>query len=342
MTPTPSEAGFRMPAEWEPHAACWMAWPSRPLWNPLAREVYRAFARLARAIARCEPVVVTAQPSDVAAAAELCGPAIREVVAIPADDLWIRDTGPTFLVNARGELAGSTWRFNAWGEKQTSYADDAALGSRVLDGLGVPRFEAPLVNEGGAFHVDGEGTLLTTESVLLHRNRNPGRTRQEIEELLLAYTGCRKVIWLPGSPLEKVTDGHIDGLACFTGPARILAEVAESRDDPEYDSLQENVRALRRATDAHGRRLEVTTVARPPWNELWSEDFAMSYLNFYLANGAVIMPRFGYRDEDAAAREIIAAAFPERDVVSLNLANIFAGGGGIHCVTLQQPVSKIS
>ena len=223
------------------------------------------------------------------------------------------------------------------GREYTSYADDAALDHRVLTHLGLQHFEAPLVCEGGAICVDGEGTLLTTETVILNRNRNPSVNREEAEAILCAFTGARKVIWLPGSTADYVTDGHIDGIAAFARPGVVIAELCDDPHDPEYAILQENLRALRLATDAKGRSLEILTNTRPPRNPAWSDDFAASYVNFYVANGAVIMPRFGSRRSDAAARQTITRAFPDRQVISVRMDSLADGGGGIHCVTQQQP-----
>ncbi len=196
------------------------------------------------------------------------------------------------------------------------------------------------MNEGGAISVDGDGTLLTTESVLLNANRNPGISRNKIETLLCQFTGARKIIWLPGSFVERITDGHVDGLAVFAREGLVIAEVSDDREDPEYAILQENLRALQLATDAKGRSLTVRTITRPPYNPTWSGDFAASYVNFYIANGAVIMPAFGNRRSDAAAKNILAEAFPKREIIAFRIDAIAEGGGGIHCVTQQQPASQ--
>lgn len=278
-----------------------------------------------------------ARPRQVATAATMCGPNVK-VLPLLVNDLWIRDTGPTFLVNDRGHLAGTVWRFNSWGEKYSNDVDDATLAGRLTDYLGHRKFQAPLVNEGGAISVDGDGTLLTTESVLLNENRNPGLSRSEVEALLCQFTGARKIIWLPGSSADRITDGHVDGLAVFARERLVIAEISDDPEDPEYAILQENVRALQLATDAKGRSLSVGTITRPPYNPKWSEDFAASYVNFYIANGAVIMPAFGHRRSDAAAKSVLAEAFPQRQIVALRIDAIAQGGGGIHCVTQQQPV----
>ena len=335
---TPAEAGFRMPAEWEPHSGCWMAWPTRARWRDF-EEVCKTVANLARTIARCEPVTMAVAPRYLADATAACGRRVT-VLPIPVDDIWIRDTGPAFLLNREHELAGTTWQFNAWGGKHKRHEADSALASRILDHLSVPRFDASLVNEGGAFSVDGEGTVLTTESVLLNRNRNPRLSRSAVEKRLLEFTGARKVVWLPGNPMEKVTDGHVDGIAVFARPGVVIAELTTDRDDPDYECLQGNLRVLRLATDAKGRHFEIFTITRPRWNLLWPRDFAASYINFYIANGNVIVPQFGDDRSAMDAASTISLAFPNRDVVLVRIDAIAAHGGGIHCVTQQQPAGK--
>lgn len=283
---------------------------------------------------------MAAAPGDIAEAVAACGRNVT-VLPIPVDDIWIRDTGPTFLINREHELAGTTWRFNAWGDKHTNYEVDAKVASRILDHLSVRRFDAPLVNEGGAFSVDGEGTVLTTESVLLNPNRNPRLSPSAVEERLLEFTGARKVVWLPGNPVEEVTDGHVDGIAVFARPGVVIVELTADRDDPDYKCLQENLRALQLATDAKGRHFEILTITRPRWNPRWPEDFAASYINFYIANGKVIVPRFGDERGARDAARTIELAFPDRDVVLVPINAIAARGGGIHCVTQQQPTGKL-
>jgi agmatine deiminase len=336
---TPAQTGFRMPAEWEPHSGCWMAWPTRQRWRNRFKEVCECVANLVRIIARCEPVTMAASPSNIREAVAACGPNVT-VLPIPVDDIWIRDTGPTFLLNREHELAGTTWRFNAWGGKHTDYEVDATVASRILDHLSVRRFDASLVNEGGAFSVDGDGTVLTTESVLLNPNRNPGLSRKDVEERLLEFTGARKVAWLPGNPVDEITDGHLDGIAVFARPGLVITELATDPDEPDYSWLQENLRALQLATDARGGRFEILTINRPQWNELWPDDFVASYINFYIANGTVIVPTFGFDCLPLDTVQTIARAFPGRDVVQVRIDAIAAEGGGIHCVTQQQPAGR--
>ncbi len=336
---TPASRGFRLPPEWAPHDRCWMAWPCRTdLWGDGLRAAADAYAAVAREIARFEPVTMVAPPDRAADARALCGPDVI-VEVLPLNDSWMRDIGPTFLCNGAGDLAGVSWRFNAWGEKYPTYADDADLAGRLLDQLNVERYEAPYVLEGGAFHGDGEGTLIVTESVLLNANRDGPRARAEMETVLAEWLGIRKVIWLPAGLAEDETDGHVDNVACFTGPGKLLALAAPSSDDPNHEILQRNLAVLDSESDALGRTLNVTAIEQPTLRGDTGQPLAASYINFYVANGGVVMPKFSI-DHDAAAAAAVQAAFPDRELVQVDARAIVRGGGGIHCITQQQPAAS--
>ncbi len=325
-----------MPAEWVPHARCWMAWPCRAeLWGDEFEAACAAYAAVARAVSRFEPVTMVTRPGDAETARALCGDGVT-VETFPLDDSWMRDIGPTFLTGGAGDLAGCAWRFNAWGGKYANYGEDAALAGRLLERLGIKRFDAPFVLEGGAIHCDGAGTVLTTESVLLNPNRNPGIDRGAMTQLLCDWLGAKNVIWLAGGLVEDETDGHVDNLACFTAPGHVLALRAPAPDDPNHGVLEANLAILSSAMDAAGRRLAVATVDQPTQFDKSGRPLAASYLNFYVANGGVVMPRFGL-PEDGPAAAAVAAAFPGREVVQVDALRIVRGGGGIHCVTQQQP-----
>lgn len=325
-----------MPAEWAPHARCWMAWPCRAaLWGDGLDAARAAYADVARAVRRFEPVTMIARPEDADAARALCGADIS-IENFPIDDSWMRDIGPTFLVDKQGGLAGCAWRFNAWGGKYSDYAADAALAGRLLNRLGMRCFDAPFVLEGGAIHCDGAGTVLTTESVLRNPNRNPGLDRAGMTALLRDWLGAEKVIWLQAGLAEDETDGHVDNVACFAGPGRVLALRAPAPDDPNHGALDANLAILRSETDAAGRRLQVETVEQPTLFDSAGKPLAASYLNFYVANGGVVMPRFDL-PADGPAAEAVAAAFPGREVAQVAALPIVRGGGGIHCITQQQP-----
>jgi agmatine deiminase len=331
----PRKLGFYMPAEFAPHTCCWMAWPCRAgLWAEEAA-VAREYADVANAIARFEPVNMLAPPGKLDEARALLAENVT-VVEMPIDDSWARDSGPNFLVNAAGELAGSTWTFNAWGGKYHPFDQDARMGSRILRLAGAREFASTLVAEGGGITVDGEGTVITTESCFPNANRNPGLTRAGIEAELRRTLGVEKVIWLPGDPEEAETDGHVDGIAAFIEPGRVLVELCPDPNLPHYDVGQRNLAALRGQTDARGRRLEIEIIHEGHYHPDLYDRECRSYVNSYLANGAVIVP--GYADErDAAAVETYRRLYPERVVVQVQIGHIALGGGGIHCITQQQP-----
>lgn len=333
---TPAAEGFRMPAEWEPHARCWMAWPCREeLWGEHIEDARDAYAAVAKAIAQFEPVTLVANPGDVATASIACGKTV-DVVPIEIDDSWMRDIGPTFVVNARGEVAGCDWHFNAWGNKYEFYNNDVRLAELLLQQIKLRRFDAPFVLEGGAIHCDGEGTVLTTETVLLNPNRNPGMSREEIEQALTDWLGARKVIWLPAGYHYDETDGHVDNVACFVRPGVVLAASCPDKGDPNYEILQANIEILKASSDAAGREIEVVTVDQPARMEEDGERRSSSYVNLYIANGGVVIPSFEDK-RDSAARRTVVEAFPEHEVVQVPAGDIVRGGGGIHCITQQQP-----
>lgn len=336
---SPAAAGFRMPPEWAPHAGTWMAWPCRQdLWHGKIAAARAAYAGVARAIARFEPLTMVANAADAAAAAEACGPGVT-VVAIPLDDSWMRDIGPSFLVDGSGAVAGADWRFNAWGGKWPDYAADAAIAERILARLGARRFPAPFVLEGGSIHVDGAGTILTSEQCLLNPNRNPTLSRTEIEANLKAWLGGSTVIWL-GQGLENDdTDGHVDNLACFARPGLVLATSSADPADANHKPLADNIARLKSARDAAGNTLEVVELPLPAPRFTEAGRLACNYTNFYLANGAVIAPSFD-DPMDAVAGATLARAFPGRQVVQVPAIDILQGGGGIHCITQQQPVAQ--
>jgi agmatine deiminase len=314
-----------------------MAWPCREeAWGPGLEAARRAYAEVAQTIASFEPVTMIARPDQLAQASLLCGPGIA-VLPMPHDDSWTRDTGPTFVTDGAGRLAGVDWRFNGWGEAYAEYGQDAQMARRVLEHLGVPRYPSPLVVEGGGIHVDGEGTCLVCAPSILDPRRNPGLTMAEAEAELRAYLGVEKVLWLPAGLADDETGGHVDNVACFARPGVVLALAADDRADENHTGLAENLDVLRAATDARGRALEVVTLPLPrPRARHDGRRLSLSYVNFYLANGAVVVP--GFEDPaDQAAFKAIAAAFPDRQAVQVDALDIVQGGGGIHCITQQEP-----
>jgi agmatine deiminase len=333
---TPAAHGFVMPAEWEPHARCWMAWPCRKeTWGDGLEAAEKAYAEVARTIAEFEPVTMVCNPGDATEASLACGQGV-EILPLEIDDSWTRDTGPTFLVDRKGRLGAVNWRFNAWGEVYRHYRHDAELARRIADRVRAERFDAPFVLEGGSIHTDGEGTLLVTEDCLLNPNRNPSMSKEQIEAGLREHLGVSKVIWLAGGLEDDVTDGHVDNVACFVRPGMVLALSEEDPSDGNYAVLEENIDCLSDETDAKGRQLKVVRVPQPKRRLHDGRRLALSYINFYIANGAVIMPAFEASQDDRAYR-VIRELFPDRRVIQVAAAEILTGGGGIHCITQQQP-----
>jgi agmatine deiminase len=325
-----------MPAAWTPHAATLMAWPCRlALWGELLDQAKDDYAAVARAIARFEPVLMACPPGTGSEVRRRVGATEHplDTLEIPLDDSWARDSGPICVVDGSGRVAAVGFRFNAWGDRWHPHADDVRLPERVAAHLGLPLFRAPMVLEGGAIEVDGDGTLLTTEQCLLNPNRNPTLTRAEIEATLCAYLGVRHVVWLPyGHETDsgpEGTDGHVDGVAVFTSPGRVLLDVRRDPASPEHASGQANLAALRAARDARGRAFEIITFDPGP--------FALvPYANHYLVNGGVIVPLAGGAEADALALRTVGEAHPGREVVGVPGRVLDAGGGGPHCIT--QPI----
>jgi agmatine deiminase len=333
---TPAALGYAMPAEWVPHERCWMAWPCRAgMWGARLGAARSAYAAVARAIARFEPVAMIARPDDALVARGMLGD-IVPVRPLPLDDSWLRDIGPTFVRHPERGLAGVAWRFNAWGGKYADYADDAQLARRLLSQLGVPCLAAPFVLEGGAIHVDGEGTALVTEQCLLNPNRNPGLGRAEIEQHLRDWLGVRTVIWLGRGLVDDETDGHVDNLACFVKPGVVMALVESDPRDPNFPVLADNFMRLSAATDARGRKLEIIGVHEPAARHVDGRRLALSYINFYRANGGAVVPRFD-DPRDAEFEAKLARALPDLAIAPVAASDIVFGGGGIHCITQQQP-----
>ncbi|MDN3297835.1 agmatine deiminase family protein [Streptomyces ficellus] len=333
---------FRMPAEWAPHERTWMAWPGP---NPTftnddeLAEARTAWASVARAVRRFEPVTMVVAPGDTACAREFLGPDI-DLVERDLDDAWMRDIGPTFVTNGR-ELAAVDWVFNGWGAADWArWEHDAKIARHVADLAGVPVLSSALVNEGGAIHVDGEGTVLLTDTVQLGPERNPEWTREQVEAEIHAKLGTTKAIWLPrgltGDYGMYGTRGHVDIVAAFARPGVVVAHTQPDPSHPDHELCKANVDLLRKQTDAKGRRLEVVEVPAPTVLQEDGEWVDYSYINHYLCNGGVVLCAFDDpRDEIAAG--IFRRLFPDRTVTLVDARTIFAGGGGIHCITQQQP-----
>lgn len=345
---SPSGATLRMPAETDAHVRTFMAWPAlSSVWSTQLGGVRRDIAKVADAISRYEPVVVLARPEQAADARYACGAGAYygiDVVEIANDDLWIRDFGPTFVV-APGAVAGVDTHFNGWGKTGTPYAqpyaNDAAAAATLLGQYGIDRVSAGFVGEGGSLETDGQGTLLATVSSLVNSNRNPGMTQEQVEQAMKSALGIDKVIWVPGLAGQDITDCHIDCLARFIEPGRVILDQPGPGTDPKWVAVyNETKKALLSATDAQGRRLTVTELPGPDRTRIRGKgnEFLSSYTNYYTANGAVLVPQFGDGYADGVAYAILQGAYPGRTVVQLDIDNIAGGGGGIHCATQSQPV----
>ena len=337
LSATPLQLGFRMPAEWKPHARTWMCWPTdRCIWHGHEAVVPGDYARVANAIAAFEPLTMLVSPDRESEARSLLDASVR-VQPLAIDDSWFRDTGPIFLVDGRGGKAAALFTFNAWGERFLPYKDDALVGLRVLEAEGVPYVTSSLVMEGGGLMTDGEGTLIVSESNVLNANRNPGWTRSQADAEFKRVLGVEKVIWVPGDPYDNATDGHIDLIASFARPGMLVVGDAGDGRDPRSAIMRENRRVLELETDARGRRFEILSIPELDENQASGASlFCRAYVNYYIANGGVIIPAYG-SPLDSVAAEIVSKAHPGRKVVQVNVGRIPFGGGGIHCITQQEP-----
>src|SRR5450755_1794036 len=338
LTTTPAADGFRMPAEFERHAGCWMLWPERPdNWRRAAAPAQRAFVAVATAIARFESVTVGVSQGYFVAARRLLPERVR-LIELSHDDSWMRDVGPTFVVHARGAVRGVHWRFNAWGGLQgglySPWDQDELVALKVLEIEGRDRYRAPLINEGGAIHVDGAGTVLVTEECLLNANRNPRLKRAQIEAHLRAYLGVTAIVWLGKGVFNDETDGHVDNLACFVRPGVVCLAWTDNRRDPQYRISLDAWERLHDVCDASGRRFKVHKLPMPGPLAITAREargvevavgsaprragtrLAGSYVNFYITNGGIIMPLLDPRHDRAAASSL-KRLFPRRRVVGV-------------------------
>jgi agmatine deiminase len=323
-----------MPAEWAPHERTIMGWPCREeIWGGELARAKADYAATANAVAAFEPLTMVCADAEAAAEARAALTGDVEIVEFAIDDSWLRDSGPIFVLDDGGTRAGVHFRFNSWGEKFVPYDGDAAVGGALVDRLGDRRYDAPFVLEGGSIAVDGEGTLLTTEECLLHPNRNPGLSREEIEQGLREFLGVEHVVWLgQGLVEDRDTDGHVDLIAAFTRPGEVLLQ-STPPGTPSSERMADNRSRLVAAG------LEVVDFPILPALEIGGEDVAVSHLNFYLCNGGVIVPVAG-APTDAEALERLGDAYPGREVVGVPGGVIAFGGGGPHCITQQVPAAS--
>lgn len=335
-----------MAPEWAPHERTWMSFPptndtfGEPGSDTLQR-ARRAWTEVAQTIAKYEPVTVVAAPADAAIAEDLLGPDV-EVVTAELNDAWMRDSGPTFVHQPGGRLRAVNWIFNGWGAQSwAAWEHDAVLGRFVAERCGVDVTDSELVNEGGAFHIDGNGTVLLTETVQLDPDRNPEATKESVEHEIHAQLGTTHAIWLPQGLTRDYdgfgTRGHVDIVASFTEDGTVLLHRQDQPEHPDYAMTRKLRAVLDEATDAEGKPLTIVDVPAPQVlrdDEGWVD---YSYINHYVANGVVVLCAFGDPQADEHAREILAQAYPGRAVELVDARDIFAFGGGIHCITQQQP-----
>jgi agmatine deiminase len=314
-----------MPAEWALHERCLMAWPGADLVSTrLLTAVKVDYGLVARAVSRFEPVVVIAKPGFGREAASYCGPG-AEVVEFPLGDSWIRDSGPTFVCREGSEIVAVDFLFNGWGRTFPGVHDTA-----ISEWLGLDRCAVPLVLEGGSFTVDGEGTLIAIETTVLHANRNPGVSRATFEQAFREFLGIERTVWLQHGLVEDRTGGHVDNVAVFVGPGRVLCQTVTDPDDPNYARLAANRAALERAG------LDVAVLDVLPYRDWAGRRIALPYVNAYIGNGCVIVPLAGL-PSDGKGLERMREMFPDREVVGVPATNLARRGGGPHCITLQQP-----
>ncbi len=340
----PKNLQYKMPAEWAPHERTMLSWPVQAsmVYPNNFEEVCGGYAELVKAIAEFEPVTLVVNPEDVERLHPVFAGHAVELLAIPHNDAWLRDNGPTIVVNEEGERAGINWGFNAWGGKYSPWDLDDAVAPAVLEHLGLRRFDAPLVLEGGSIHVDGEGTLLTTEECLLNENRNPSLSREEIEEHVKNFTNVEKIIWLNRGLAGDETDGHVDNAACFAAPGKVIIQVCDDPADENYAITQENLQILEEATDARGRKLEIVKIQQPPYLEYEGSRLTLSYLNFYFVNGGIILPVFGgaAAETDRLAEQVLQDTFPNYRIRTVDGMAVIREGGNVHCTTQQIPAGR--
>ncbi|MGV8968759.1 MAG: agmatine deiminase [Cellulomonas sp.] len=358
---TPAADGYRMPAEWAHHSGCWLIWPERPdNWRLGGKPAQAVFAAVATAIANTEPVTVAVSARQFDNARSELGENIR-VVEISNDDSWIRDCGPTFVVNDEGDVRGVDWDFNAWGGLVDGlyfpWAADDAVARKVLEIEGVDRYKAPFVLEGGSIDVDGEGTLLVTEECLLSAGRNPDLTQEELEQLLRDHLGVTVIVWLPFGVYRDETNGHVDNFCRFTKPGKVMLTWTDDVSDPQYERSAAALKVLENTVDARGRTLEVVKLHQPGPIFIADDEsrgvdsiagtlpreagdrLAGSYVNSYIGNDVVVLPLFDDPHDDAAVA-VYTELFAPRRIVTVPGREILLGGGNVHCITQQQPSGR--
>jgi agmatine deiminase len=352
----PTHDGYWMPGEFEPHKACWMIWPRRgDTYRLKAKPAQKTFADIARAILEFEPLNICVSNAQFELAKKKL-PEKVNLIEMESDDAWVRDTGPSFVVNKTGDVRGINWKFNAWGGIFSPFDKDAAVAGNIITHEQIDQYNAPLILEGGSFHVDGQGTLITTEECLLNPNRNPNLYRQNIESYLKVYLGVEKIIWIEKGVFMDETNGHVDNLCAFARPGEVVLTWTNDPNDPQFEISKLAYDILSQATDARGKKLKIHKIHQPGPLFISKEEskgfyvvedakkrkegdrLAGSYVNFYMANNGIVMPLFD-DPNDRGAIEAMQKIFPERKIIGVHTREILLGGGNIHCMTQQQPLS---
>ncbi|MFB7208747.1 agmatine/peptidylarginine deiminase [Streptomyces sp. NPDC056255] len=333
---------FRAPAEDVRHTRTWMAWPDRTaIWGRDLSGVQADIALIARTIAKYEPVVMCANSASAAKARSMCGSTVTVISSIPVDDCWMRDTGPVFRTDGSGGLDAVGLGFNGWGNKQT-HAKDALVAERIAAYAGAPFTYADLVGEGGAIEQDGNGTLMATRSSLVNSNRNPGMSQGALETAMCDAYGATEVIWFDGVKGQDITDDHVDATSRFLAAGKALVQMPIASDNDAFaKDARQRYQILSTSKTANGTAMAVAKLQGPDYNKIRStnQNFLASYANYYLCNGAVVSAHFGDTAADQAAKATLARLYPDRVVEQLNIDSLGTGGGGIHCVTQQQPAA---
>jgi len=354
---SPKQLGYRMPAEWEPHEGTWLSWPHSPrTWVGNFGPIPHVFAEIVKGLTPGENVHISVRD-------EFSAQSVRQLLkdrnaeservlfySIPTDDAWARDHGPIFIVNdnptdAAPRVAMVHWNFNAWGGKYPPWDDDDAVPERIAERLKIPCYRPRMILEGGSIEVNGKGTLLTTESVLLNPNRNPTLSKKQIEARLDEYLAAKNIIWLGDGIVGDDTDGHIDDLSRFVNATTVVTVVEEDASDVNYKALNENYERLQGARDQDGKKLEIVKLPTPGKvfrgvqhaDRPADERLPASYANFLIGNNAVLVPVFGDANDEKALG-ILSDFFPDRKMVGINCKDLVGGYGAIHCVTQQQPL----
>lgn len=351
-----------MPGEFEPHEGTWMIWPERTdNWRLGAKPAQKAYADVAKAIARFEPVTMCVSQRQYSAAREALPAGIR-VVEMSNDDSWMRDVGPTFVIDDEGNVRAVDWAFNSWGGLVDGlyfpWDQDDKVAQKVCELEGIDSYRTDdFVLEGGSIHVDGEGTLIATEACLLSEGRNPDMTKEEIEEILKSHTNAEKVIWLANGIYLDETNEHVDNVIHYCAPGVVTLAWTDDPTDPQYEFSQSAYEVLANETDARGRPFTIHKLHIPETVLITADESegvdtvdgtlpreegdrqAASYANFYIVNDAVIVPTFGDEVRDQEALDTLQEVFPNREVIGIYAREIILGGGNIHCITQQQPAA---